>query len=266
MTNSPQQPPAGWYPDPAGSGGERFWDGVAWSQSTRDKAAPQPAPDAPHSAPPAGGAPSYGTPSGGQQYSQQPYAGQQQYGQAPQPYQDYGQGYAYGPQLPRPAGFWWRFLGYLIDGIIVGILTRIVAGMLGFQAALDRATEAWSRDLLIWAENPEASPFPMPGDDFMSAASAIAATSVVLWILYRIGMYAWKSATLGMMAVGLRLVKADDWDAKLGMGTIVLRAVASTIRFQITLLNVINGLMAAFTAKKQTLGDMIARTQVLKVR
>ena len=47
MTNSPQQPPAGWYPDPAGSGGERFWDGVAWSQSTRDKAAPQPAPDAP---------------------------------------------------------------------------------------------------------------------------------------------------------------------------------------------------------------------------
>ena len=71
---------------------------------------------------------------------------------------------------------------------------------------------------------------------------------------------------LGMMAVGLRLVKADDWDAKLGMGTIVLRAVASTILFQITLLNVINGLMAAFTAKKQTLGDMIARTQVLKVR
>lgn len=28
-------PPAGWYPDPAGSGGERYWDGQTWSNATR---------------------------------------------------------------------------------------------------------------------------------------------------------------------------------------------------------------------------------------
>ncbi len=44
MTHTPQ-PPAGWYPDPAGSDGERFWDGVAWSQATRDKPAPPPTAD-----------------------------------------------------------------------------------------------------------------------------------------------------------------------------------------------------------------------------
>lgn len=27
--NSPL-PPAGWYPDPSGSGGQRYWDGSAW--------------------------------------------------------------------------------------------------------------------------------------------------------------------------------------------------------------------------------------------
>lgn len=25
-------PPAGWYPDPAGSGGYRYWDGTQWSE------------------------------------------------------------------------------------------------------------------------------------------------------------------------------------------------------------------------------------------
>jgi hypothetical protein len=28
-------PPAGWYPDPAGSGGDRYWDGSAWTAHTR---------------------------------------------------------------------------------------------------------------------------------------------------------------------------------------------------------------------------------------
>ncbi|MDO5676465.1 MAG: RDD family protein [Propionibacteriaceae bacterium] len=254
MTNSAQQPPAGWYPDPAGSGGERFWDGVAWSQSTRDQEVPPAAPEPQ----------SYATPSGqqyNQSYQQQPY--QQQYGQ---PYQQ-GYGTPYGSVGPRPAGFWWRFLGYVIDGIILGILTQIVTTMLGIQAALNRASEAWARDMVIWIENssPDA-PFPMPGPDFTAATFQISIVAGILMILYRIGMYAWKSATLGQMALGMKLVKADAPDEKLSMGTIVLRAVVSSVLYSITLVNIANGLAAAFTSKKQTIGDMIARTQVLKIR
>ena len=33
-------PAAGWYPDPAGSGGMRWWDGVAWGDQVQP--APQP--------------------------------------------------------------------------------------------------------------------------------------------------------------------------------------------------------------------------------
>ena len=32
--------PAGWYPDPGGSGGARWWDGTAWGEQLQ--AAPQP--------------------------------------------------------------------------------------------------------------------------------------------------------------------------------------------------------------------------------
>ena len=31
---APPGPPAGWYPDPARPGGQRYWDGAAWTQHT----------------------------------------------------------------------------------------------------------------------------------------------------------------------------------------------------------------------------------------
>lgn len=45
-------PRAGWYPDPAGSTQQRWWDGTAWTDTLRDTPAAPPAPITPPVAPP----------------------------------------------------------------------------------------------------------------------------------------------------------------------------------------------------------------------
>lgn len=50
MTTPPT--PAGWYPDPDGSGGQRYWDGFAWTEHRAPAAAPPPPVAPPPLAPP----------------------------------------------------------------------------------------------------------------------------------------------------------------------------------------------------------------------
>lgn len=40
----PALPPAGWHPDPTGTGQLRYWDGAAWTGSLRPEQTPHPAP------------------------------------------------------------------------------------------------------------------------------------------------------------------------------------------------------------------------------
>lgn len=47
MTNA-TPPPMGWYPDPAGSEQERYWDGERWTRNLRNPPDPQPHPGVGH--------------------------------------------------------------------------------------------------------------------------------------------------------------------------------------------------------------------------
>ena len=47
-------PPPGWYPDPSGAAGTRWWDGQGWTEHVQ-QAAPPPSSSLPPAGPPAGG-------------------------------------------------------------------------------------------------------------------------------------------------------------------------------------------------------------------
>lgn len=236
MTSAPQQPPAGWYPDPAGSGGERYWDGIAWSQATRDWPTPT-ATD--HN--PVGGSQTYGSPQGG--YAR-PIGAQATQGQ--------------------PAGFWWRLLGYVIDTILVSIVGSILSSATGLSTQVQGELDRWARELLLWSEAPTGD-MPMPADAFWSAMLYSTLISIIVYAAYRTILLGTLSATLGQQAVGLRTVKVGEpADSKLGWGTAAVRGIVGALLYES--IGFINGIFAAFTPRKQTLSDMISKTQVLKIR
>ncbi len=179
--------------------------------------------------------PPYGQPPGyeQQQYGQPPGYGQQPppYGQPPgyaqQPYgQQQGYGQAYGQAQQQYAGVGVRFLAVLIDGIILGV----VGGLLSFV--------------------------------FRNAPGLGGSIVGILAIVYFIVMEATQGATLGKMALGLRVVKMDGSP---------ISWTESVVR---NLLRIIDGLFVYLVGAifvwtsplKQRLGDRVAHTVVIRKR
>lgn len=120
--------PAGWYPDVERPGGERYWDGAAWTEQRRD-----PPSTAPTSTP-------FADPAVGGQY------GYQQPGYGPPPvaapvgYQPYG---ATGTGHPKSAVAGWA-LGLSIAGLVLtccgGLVLAIPGTIMGWSQmqAVDR--------------------------------------------------------------------------------------------------------------------------------
>lgn len=237
MTQTPQLPPAGWYPDPAGSEAERYWDGVAWSQATRDVPAPT-------SPPPT--------------YAQQPHApGGPQAPNYGQPMHQPG---------PRVAPFWWRVLGFVIDFIGIQFLVSAITAGIGLDAQVLGELNRWSRAISIYSETME-GPMPMPAAALWVAVGYSALVGIAVFAVYRVLLLGTLSATLGQLAIGLRAVPAGAGpEAKLGWGRAVARGLAGALFYQHLFVGAINGIFAAFTGKRQTLSDMISKTQVLKIR
>lgn len=116
--NTPAAVPAGWYPDPAGSPSQRWWNGSSWSESVQERPAPSP-----YGSPQPYGASPYGAqPYSAQPYSAQPYSAQP-YGSGPQQYAALRAPEGTNPTTPHVwAIALWPLLG-LVAGVIVGVLT-----------------------------------------------------------------------------------------------------------------------------------------------
>lgn len=131
------------------------------------------------------------------------------------------------------AAFGWRLLAYLVDAIVVGVIqSGLYAGaIIG----------------------------PGHGDaKVLSASTAVAAA--VTWAYFAVLESSPLQATLGKLAVGLRVEHVDG--GPLTFRRASLRYWAKSLS---TLTLMIGWLMAAFTPRRQALHDTIARSVVVKV-
>ena len=133
-------------------------------------------------------------------------------------------------------GFWIRFLAFVLDGIIVAVITAALAPLLGAGAVVETAPNQV---------------------EINYGANAVGG---LVGLLYFIGFWSLRGQTPGMMPFRLRVVKAadgtrPDWVVSL------LRYVGLIISIAVVFIGVI---WVAFDSRKQGWHDKIAGTLVVR--
>ena len=146
-----------------------------------------------------------------------------------------------------PAGFWIRFVAYMIDALIVTAVSVLLIGIVvGAVIVTDETLD-----------------LEKPGGFVLGAVFlAIAALIVINWLYEALMTSSPRGATLGKMALGLRIVRFDG--TQLSFGRATARHFAKAIATPAVPL-LIGYLMAAFTNRKRALHDILADTLVIKL-
>lgn len=249
MTSTPPLPPAGWYPDPAGGGGERFWDGEAWSQSTRDPRPAQPpyaVPERPQTSQPPG------------RWQENP---QYQGGNSFQPYQRQG-------LVPVQGGvplatFWPRAGGFVIDGLILWVVGMVVRLFIGGDA--DVIFQRYLEHLMLYSINGGEGPMPaLPTAAIVEMAIA-SLINLLIFAAYRSVLLGTMSATLGQKVFGLKAVKlGDESNANLGWTDAILRGALGAVLYNF--IPIFMQITVLVTSRKQTVPDLLSKTVVINTR
>lgn len=133
------------------------------------------------------------------------------------------------------AGFWIRFLAYVLDGLILGAVGGVIEVVIA--AALGTS-----------------------GSDSTTVRIISNTIGLLLGLCYF--SVCWSSslqASLGQRVCGLRVIGLEG--GRISLGRSVMRYLALILSFLILLIGVI---MVAFTERKQGLHDMLAGTYVVK--
>jgi len=142
------------------------------------------------------------------------------------------------------AGFWKRFVAALIDGFLLGIVNFIifipVIGLMGLGAVTDVG------------ENPEASA-GLVAAAIGAYTLSFLAVGAAGWLYFTLMESSEKGATLGKMALGIRVTDMNG--NKISFGRATGRYFGKIVSAMILYIGFI---MAGFTQQKQALHDIMA--------
>lgn len=161
---------------------------------------------------------------------------------------------------PAYAGFWWRFLAYLIDDIILSFASAIVLipiwAVMGFGIFAAGKWEGidWDFDSGV---DPSAWGFigSIIGLSLLTALLAVA----IEWLYFSLMESSKYQATLGKMAVSARVTDLEG--NRISFARATGRFFGKIISGMILMIGYI---MAGFTEKKQALHDLMAGTLVIR--
>ena len=247
--------PGGWYPDPLDLARERYWDGWQWSRTTRDSEVPPAYRQAT--------VPAAATPGG-------PYG--------PGPAVPYAAGPV--PGVSRQAattadgvplaGWWWRALGGLVDALAVGTVS-LVATLPFYRDLLSAVRTFWGA--AVRAAQTGSPPPATPNFALMMSGTdqlLVMLVTFAIGMAYHLPFLRVRGATLGMLACGLRVVPVDEGraTARLPWPTVLVRALLWVLpgALSLRILTVADVLVPLWHPKRQTLHDLAARTQVVRLR
>ena len=149
-------------------------------------------------------------------------------------------------ELAPPGGFWIRFVAYMIDGLVMLVPTAILVGI--FAAFVILTDESMDHEGL-------------PALLVVAIVVLVAALIVVNWLYEALMTSSPRGATLGKMALGLRIVRFDGTQLSFGRAT-----ARHFVKYMVTPMVplAIGYIMAAFTNRKRALHDILADTLVIK--
>lgn len=137
----------------------------------------------------------------------------------------------------RYAGFWIRFLAFIIDTVILAVIARLLFGPQASQFAI-HAGEG--------------------GKIGFNFNVMFAGPHMIIPIAYYLGFWVWKSATPGKLALGLKIIQQNGKDISWQ------KAILRYIGYILSVLPLCLGfLWIGFSKKKIGFHDMIAKTYVI---
>jgi len=162
-------------------------------------------------------------------------------------------GYAAAPRVEY-AGFWVRFLAWLIDNVVMGVGVLLILIPLIFLTGLRTVLEDFHPN----EDMNDAGVFMLIGFVFVLATASL----VVTWLYHALMESSEWQATLGKKALGL--VVTDMAGQRVSFGRATGRHFAKIVTNLVSFGIGLGYLMAAFTEKKQALHDMLAGCLVLR--